>query len=89
MKLFRVLLVLALASLFGACGQDSADQSCDQTGNDRAFGVCCTDNSQCASGVCHQFGDGTQACTVTCSSNADCPDGSQGKKCNGKGVCRT
>ena len=88
MKASRSLLALALSLLFGACGED-AKKSCDLSGNDRAFGACCTENSQCTSGVCHAFGDGTQACTQTCSSSADCPEGSQGKKCNGKGVCRT
>ena len=80
---WAVLVTLA----FGACSEDK--QACDKTGNDRVFGDCCTEGSQCASGVCHKYGDGTQACTQKCSTAADCPEGSQGKKCNGQGVCRT
>ena len=81
--IWAVLIGLSL----GACSEDPP--ACDKSGNDRKFGDCCTEASQCASGVCHKFGDGTQACTQTCGSAADCPEGSQGKKCNNQGVCRT
>lgn len=82
--LFAVLVTLSL----GACGEDS--KACGgKTGNDRAFGECCTAASECASGVCWKFGDGSQSCTLKCSTAADCPSGSQGQKCNGQGYCRT
>jgi hypothetical protein len=87
-KQTRWLLAVVLLSLsLGACGEDK--KSCDLTGNDRAFGACCTAGSQCTSGVCHEFGDGTQECTLACTVDADCPEGSQGKKCNNQQVCRT
>lgn len=52
------------------------------------FGAACTDNAQCESDLCYAFGDGTQACTQTCTVDDDCPAGSQGQKCNLQGVCR-
>ena len=81
--MLAVLVTLAL----GACGEDT--KACAKTGNDRPFASCCTANSECTSGVCFKFGDGTQACTEKCKTAADCPSGSQGKKCNGQGYCRT
>ena len=38
--------------------------------------------------VCHDFGQIGKACTYTCDVDADCPEGSQGQKCNQQGVCR-
>ncbi len=54
----------------------------------RAFGEACTDACECASALCFTFGDGTSACTQTCSSDAECPVGSMGQRCNLMGVCR-
>jgi hypothetical protein len=51
------------------------------------FGATCVSNSDCQTTLCFLFGKGTSHCTQPCSSNADCPAGSQGQKCNGKGTC--
>ena len=60
----------------------------DAASTKKAFGETCTDNAECESGLCHKFGDGTEACTQSCGSDGDCPSGSQGQKCNNQGVCR-
>ena len=80
-------LVALLALPFAACGGEDSGP-CDASGDDRPFGECCTEDAQCSGGVCHEYGDGTVACSVPCGSDADCPEGSQGKKCNNKGICR-
>lgn len=87
MKKTRWLFALACTCILGACSEE--EKPCDLTGNDRGFGDCCTESSQCTSGVCHEFGDGTHECTIACSTSSDCPEGSQGKKCNNQKVCRT
>lgn len=52
------------------------------------FGDPCTDNVNCESGVCHEFGQLGFVCTLTCENNDQCPEGSEGKKCNTQNVCR-
>lgn len=52
------------------------------------FAAPCETSDQCKSGVCYEFGDGTKGCTLKCGSADDCPEGSQGKKCNREGICR-
>jgi hypothetical protein len=69
-------------------GKSEAGQTKDGAAK-KAFGDPCNANDQCATHICHKFGDGTQACTRACKQNSDCPAGSQGQKCNGQGVCRT
>lgn len=87
-----ILFSLALA-LFGCKDDDSGGNTnidaagCAADGGG-AFGAACTDACECATGVCHQFGQGDQACTQTCTADDQCPSGSQGKKCNNMGVCR-
>jgi len=53
------------------------------------LGQDCSDGgaSLCDGGACFLFGNGSQRCTLPCSSPSDCPSGSQGTKCNGKGYC--
>jgi spore coat protein A len=51
------------------------------------FGATCTDDPQCATSICFQFGDGSQHCTQACTDSTSCPAGQQGSKCNGKGFC--
>jgi hypothetical protein len=33
------------------------------------------------------FGDGSSHCSQACTADATCPEGTQGRKCNGKGFC--
>lgn len=82
-----LLCCLALALLTG-CEEATAESCADTSSGDRAFGECCTEASQCADGVCHEFGDGTVVCTKKCTTASDCPSGTQGQKCNNQGVCR-
>jgi spore coat protein A len=51
------------------------------------FGAACTDDAGCASGWCALFGNGSMHCTVGCTQSSECPAGTQGQKCNGKGFC--
>ncbi len=52
------------------------------------FGATCAGNEDCESNVCHEFGELGPTCTITCDDAASCPDGSEGQKCNNKGVCK-
>ncbi len=54
----------------------------------KGFGEVCAANEECESGICHEFGQGDPLCTIACATADDCPEGSQGKKCNRKGVCK-
>ena len=85
------LLLPALASLalLAGCGGSSSAADAGACAATKAFGEACTDNCECTSGdVCFAFGDGTQTCTLNCTSSDQCPSGSQGQKCNAQGVCR-
>ena len=88
----RLLGVLLVAWLAG-CGDDASGTTPDAAGNSctadgGAFGAPCTEACGCASGVCHQFGEGPRACTISCTMDTQCPSGSEGMKCNNMGVCR-
>jgi hypothetical protein len=52
------------------------------------FGEPCEVNEDCDQGVCHEFGQVGFVCTIECEEAADCPEGSEGQKCNQQGVCR-
>jgi hypothetical protein len=52
------------------------------------FGEACTTNEDCESGVCNEFGQTGPLCTIECTTADECPEGSEGKKCNQKGVCK-
>jgi len=54
----------------------------------KAFGEACVAPEECESGVCHEFGSGGSLCTITCETEEACPEGTEGKKCNKKGVCK-
>jgi len=90
-----LLLALALAASAGvACsggatvlGTDASDASSSEATAGAPFGAACTTDDACESGVCATFGDGSQHCSVACMGDATCPDGTQGRKCNGHGVC--
>lgn len=84
-----------LAVLFGtwlavaACGQNDPAPVCTDAGGTKEFGARCSAACECASNFCFTFGDGTSTCTIECSADEECPVGSQGRKCNGQGVCRS
>ncbi len=86
-----LLLVLALT----ACDRTPRDASvaldaagCLPDSGTLGFGTACTSACVCSSGVCYTFGDGTQACTLACTADTQCPSGSMGQKCNRQGYCR-
>jgi hypothetical protein len=89
----RRLLGILLVAWLAGCSDDGGSATPDAaTGcavdGGGAFGDTCTDACGCASGVCHQYGDGTRACTLSCTMDSQCPAGSEGMKCNNMGVCR-
>jgi len=53
-----------------------------------AFGESCTVAEDCESGLCHEFGQSGLTCTLECEDETQCPEGSEGQKCNNKGVCK-
>jgi hypothetical protein len=65
-----------------------AGSKCPDAGS-KAFGQECSEECECASGVCARFGDGTRACSQPCTDASQCPSGSRGKKCTKERVCRT
>jgi hypothetical protein len=75
-----------------AAGEDN-DASDDGAGG-LPFGAPCqtvTDMStECASGACQHFNmfPSPGLCTLHCTTNAQCPAGSMGQKCNTQGYCR-
>jgi hypothetical protein len=58
------------------------------------FGAPCTQvtdtgSTECQSGVCSStFEQLGNRCSLRCTDAAECPQGSQGQKCNKKGYCR-
>jgi hypothetical protein len=72
----------------GGLAPPPPDASPDATG--LPFGSSCWDNAQCASGICFDYRVKGTFCTLTCSTNADCPPVSPTLQlgCNGQGVCR-
>ena len=98
--LLGLMLIFVTALILG-CGDDDTDGDAgvdgdvdtdsdpDSRGSDRlGFGEPCEDNPDCASNLCHEFGQVGKACTITCEKPEDCPVGSEGQKCNKQGVCR-
>lgn len=73
-----------------AMAQDAS--ATDASGATRAapvFGQDCAANPDCGPAlVCYQFGQGQRLCTKACKSAGDCPSGSRGSQCNGKGYCK-
>jgi len=66
------------------------DTDTDGDGGDDlgGFGDPCEDDEDCATDVCHEFGQLGWTCTWYCDGDEDCPEGSEGQKCNNQGVCR-
>ena len=96
-------IVVLVIALFAGCSDSSEPTDTGSTAEDvsvtdgaasdmttagKTFGEPCGDNEECESGVCHEFGQGGSQCTITCGFDDDCPDGSEGKKCNNKGTCK-
>jgi hypothetical protein len=50
--------------------------------------VCTGADDGICSGVCSEFGQLGWVCTVACEDEAECPEGSEGAKCNKQGFCR-
>jgi hypothetical protein len=82
-----------------ACGNNASPPiDSPHTGSGAAFGSDCTvasdTSTECASGVCTDsinMGSSdvcSQKCTMLMGSDASCPVGSMGQKCNAKGYCR-
>jgi hypothetical protein len=85
-----------------ACGSSTTPPAPDSpkmgSGSGAGFGSDCTvvsdTSTECASGVCtdsfNMFPTPvcSQKCTVLMGSDATCPVGSMGQKCNEKGYCR-
>lgn len=68
-------------------GADAGSTSDGSTGG-AAFLAACEVNGDCASNLCYMFNQAGVGllCTMTCSSNAECPAPSSG--CNNMGVCK-
>jgi hypothetical protein len=60
----------------------------DTAGALKGFGEVCAVNEDCESNICNEFGQLGPLCTISCETGDDCPEGSEGKKCNNKGVCK-
>jgi hypothetical protein len=88
----HLLWLSVVAALAAGCGGED-----DPPAGDGTFGAACTmvsepSATECDSGVCTDSFDqiGHPVCSVKCT-QADpsvCPEGSEGKKCNGKGYCK-
>ena len=77
-----------MPDLSSAPATDGTSDGADLGGALKPFGERCSTNAECASNLCFTFGDGSQLCTLVCSSSDQCPSGSQGRKCNAQGYCR-
>jgi hypothetical protein len=68
-------------------GASNGGASNGGAGGGLPFGATCTDNTDCASGNCHEFNQQmVTICTQACSQNMPCPPESGG--CNMMGLCR-
>jgi len=83
-------LLVSIAGCGGSQPVDDPTDSCayDDDLGDAQWAEDCTERCDCTSGICHLFGDGIHACTAECERDEDCPEGSQGQKCNRQGICR-
>ena len=84
-----------IASLFIlACSSSSTPKKVDAAITNAGFGSACTvvsnTSTECASGVCTDSVnmDATPVCSLQCTMDSMCPNGSMGMKCNMKGYCR-
>jgi hypothetical protein len=67
-------------------GGSSSATSSTGTGMGAVFGATCTVDADCASGLCANFMQKGQLCSVKCTTAAECPPESPG--CGGQGVCK-
>jgi hypothetical protein len=93
-SLWSVFAFLLVAGAMSGCSSDAVRPPVDAGGAGGAdaqaglpFGAACASDPSCQSNRCATFGDGSQHCTIGCARDEDCPAGSQGSKCNGKGFC--
>ncbi len=56
-------------------GDIDGDADSDADSGLGVFGDACTEPSECESGVCHEFGSTSPACTMECENDEDCPEG--------------
>jgi len=85
----RLLATGALALVLATAGcEEDAPVPVDAAPGSLEFGDPCSDPAQCASGICFEFGDGSRLCSLRCTSDEECPDGSRGRNCNEQGYCR-
>lgn len=83
-----LLLSVAIVLAGCGCGGKEEPEAVDAAPGSLQFGDDCSSAVQCESGVCFEFGDGSQLCSSTCTADDQCPDGSRGHHCNGEGYCR-
>ena len=102
MRALILIAPLGIGLYYAACGGDDTPAKMDAAGSgsgihNAAFGSACTvvsdTSTECASGVCTDSFNMlgivcSQKCTVLNGSDATCPNGSMGQKCNMKGYCR-
>ena len=81
--------VVQAGDVVASAGQDATPTTGDAVVT-TTFGQTCSAPADCGTGgmVCFQFGTGATNCTLPCTSADDCPSGSSGKLCNGKGYCK-
>jgi hypothetical protein len=88
-----------LVAVLVACNSGSSPSPDTSTHGTLGFGSACTTvsdtSTECASGVCTNSVNmaATPLCSVKCTmpgsgSDAECPAGSMGQKCNAMGYCR-
>jgi len=58
------------------------------SGGTKAFGATCAADGECMSNYCGLFDAVGMLCTLHCTMASMCPAGSQGMKCNMKGMCK-
>jgi len=87
-KLLIIVFCLGLASCGSSDNGSSTDGgNSDGSTGDKVFGAECSSDSECESGTCWEFGVGAM-CTLSCQDASECPEGSEGQKCNNQGYCR-
>jgi len=68
---------------------ENTDEATDDPTELEYFGEACITADDCdPEGVCHEFGQIGLTCTIECDEDTDCPEGSEGAKCNKQNLCR-
>ena len=87
MRTLAIILCLCLAGCGGSDGSSDDAGTHDGKTTDKAFGEACSEDLECQTGTCWEFGVGDM-CTFACEEDSECPEGSEGQKCNKQGYCR-